>query len=141
MRIEQVKNSDFGVERGINNLLPQLSENIQEIRAARLYKITQQKNFVLLVAKEGGRILGMASIFFVDLLSKRTAWIEDVVVDESARGQGIAQALTEQLIEIAQEHKADEINLTSRPERVAANKLYENLGFEKRNTNIRRLKL
>lgn len=144
MRIEQVKNSDLGIETEINNLLSQLSKNIPKIRAARLYKITQQKNFVLLLVKEGDKILGMASIFFVDLLSRRTAWIEDVIVDEGVRGQGLGKTLAEALIHLAREQGADEINLTSSPKRVAANRLYQSLGFVLRSsgkTNLYRLEL
>ena len=66
------------------------------------------------------------------------AWIEDVVVDEAARGQGVGQLLNERALEIAQESGAKTVDLTSRPSREAANRLYKRIGFEQRDTNVYR---
>ena len=68
-------------------------------------------------------------------------WIEDVVVDEAARGQGTGEALVREGIRIAEEAGAKAVNLTSRPDRAAANRLYQRLGFEARTTNVYRLEL
>ena len=75
------------------------------------------------------------------LASGLRAWIEDVVVDESARGRGIGAALNRQAIEIARQAGARTVDLTSRPDREAANRLYARLGFNQRNTNVYRLEL
>ena len=75
------------------------------------------------------------------LASGLRAWIEDVVVDESARGRGIGAALNRRAIEIARQAGARTVDLTSRPDREAANRLYARLGFNQRNTNVYRLDL
>ena len=66
------------------------------------------------------------------------AWIEDVVVDEQARGKGVGEALNQRAMEIAMKAGAKTIDLTSRPSREAANRLYQRLGFKARDTNIYR---
>jgi ribosomal protein S18 acetylase RimI-like enzyme len=66
------------------------------------------------------------------------AWIEDVVVNEAARGQGAGEALSREAVRLAQEAGARTIDLTSRPDRESANRLYERLGFERRATNVYR---
>jgi ribosomal protein S18 acetylase RimI-like enzyme len=68
-------------------------------------------------------------------------WIEDVVVDEAVRGQGTGEALVREGIRLAEEGGAKAVNLTSRPDRAAANRLYQRLGFEPRTTNVYRLEL
>lgn len=128
----------------INNLLCQLTDNkakaltLQEIEA-----VLAQKDFFLYLIKdistEEGRIIGMASIYCVKTLMGCKGYIEDVVVDEGYRGHGLGEALTEGLIQIAKGMGARYIDLTSSPERVAANEMYKKLGFEKRETNVYRL--
>jgi len=69
------------------------------------------------------------------------AWIEDVVVDEAARGRGVGEALNRAAIERARGEGATTVDLTSRPSREAANRLYQRLGFQERPTNVYRLDL
>jgi ribosomal protein S18 acetylase RimI-like enzyme len=69
------------------------------------------------------------------------AWIEDVVVDEAARGQGAGEALTREALRLAESSGARTVDLTSRPSRAAANRLYERVGFERRETHVYRVKL
>ena len=69
------------------------------------------------------------------------AWIEDVVVDEEARGAGVAGALVQAALERAEQEGARTVDLTSRPDREAANRLYLRLGFERRETNVYRISL
>jgi ribosomal protein S18 acetylase RimI-like enzyme len=69
------------------------------------------------------------------------AWIEDVVVDESARGQGVGEALNRAALDRAAALGAVTVDLTSRPSRAAANRLYQRLGFEPRETNVYRYDL
>lgn len=93
------------------------------------------------VAKEGGEIIGIATLTLAARLSGVSARLEDVAVDESARGKGIGQSLCEKIIERAKEHGAHSISLTTRPERIAAHKLYEKLGFTRKETDVYRLVL
>ena len=69
------------------------------------------------------------------------AWIEDVVVDAEARGRGVGEALTREAVRVAGTHGARTVDLTSRPSREAANRLYQRLGFERRDTNVYRLSI
>jgi ribosomal protein S18 acetylase RimI-like enzyme len=69
------------------------------------------------------------------------AWIEDVVVDEAARGQGVGEALNREALRIAAENGARTVDLTSRPSREAANRLYQRIGFKQRDTNVYRIDL
>ena len=66
------------------------------------------------------------------------AWIEDVVVDSEARGHGVGEALNMAAIAEARSRGAITVELTSRPSREAANRLYQRIGFVQRETNIYR---
>ncbi len=123
----------------INHLLPQLSEKETPLSLRDLKKILEQKDFFLFVAREGGKIIGMASMYITKLVSGIDANIDDVVVDEAYRGKGVGRSLMETLIERAGKEEAAYVDLTSKPWRVAANELYHTLGFEKRQTNVYRL--
>ena len=74
-------------------------------------------------------------------LDKRIGSVDDVVVDNAYRGQGLGAAIMHKVIEVAQEQKLKALSLTSRPARVAGNKLYQKLGFVQKETNVYRLKL
>ena len=90
------------------------------------------------VGEDGKKIVGMLTLAVFRIPSGVRAWIEDVVVDTEMRGNGIGAALVRRAIEIAQESKAKTVDLTSRPSREAANRLYQRLGFEQRLTNVYR---
>lgn len=141
IRIFQLKTADATTLKHINHLLRQLSRDEKKITLVQLRTILKQPIMVVLVAKENGVIVGMASMYLVHLLSGPDANVEDVVVDEAMRGRGIATMLMNRLIAIATKKKAGYIDLTSRPERVAANELYKKLGFKLRTTNVYRLSL
>ena len=96
----------------------------------------------LLVARDdAGQIVGTATVVVFTKTTGVQAWLEDVVVDDSARGQGIGAALTARAIEIARQHGARYLDLTSSPRREAANRLYQRLGFTQRTTNVYRFDL
>jgi len=106
-----------------------------------LQRIAADDNLELWTAKDGERIVGMATLAIVVIPESPRAQIEDVVVDEQYRGQGLGERLSTKLIERAREKKIPTITLSSRADRVAANKLYQKLGFQMKETNIYRLKL
>ena len=81
-------------------------------------------------------IAGLLTLVVFPIPTGLRAWIEDVVVDESARGQGVGAALTNEAIRIAGEQGARTVDLTSRPSRAAANRLYERLGFTVRESKV-----
>jgi ribosomal protein S18 acetylase RimI-like enzyme len=95
----------------------------------------------LFVAREHGEIVGSLSLVLFRIPTGLRAWIEDVVVDESARGKGVGEALSRAAIDHALKAGAKTVDLTSRPSREAANRLYERLGFKKRETNVYRYEL
>ena len=122
----------------VAQLIPQLSNSNPPPDAAVLEAIVGSDSSVLLVAVSDGEIVGSLTLILVAIPTGLRAWIEDVVVDEEARGRGVGEALNEEAIRRARARGARTVDLTSRPSREAANRLYERLGFEKRETNVYR---
>src|SRR3989344_1477628 len=116
----------------INKLLPQLRSNPSEHEASlsELQAIISDKNVALIVAMDDGKIVGMATLYIITKFSKRNGHVEDVVVDGEYRGQGLGEKIMQALINLARSEQVKTLHLTSRPERVAGNKLYQKLGFE-----------
>ena len=108
---------------------------------AELRAILDADATTLLVAVEGDRIVGTLTLVLFPIPTGVRAWIEDVIVDESVRGQGVGELLTNFAITRAQERGAKSVDLTSRPTREAANRLYVRAGFELRETNVYRFSL
>jgi ribosomal protein S18 acetylase RimI-like enzyme len=125
--------------RAINRLLPQLSRSAPPLDATALQQIATWNGNSLLVAREAGEIVGMLTLVMFPIPTGLRAWIEDVVVDESARGEGVGAALSGAAIRLAQTAGARTVDLTSRPSRAAANRLYERLGFQLRDSRVYRL--
>jgi ribosomal protein S18 acetylase RimI-like enzyme len=124
----------------ICQLLPQMSSSPLST-LERLSHVVESTSNRVLVARIDGRIVGMLTVVIVDIPTKRAAHIDDVVVDEHARGQGIGRTLARTAIEEARRAGARHVDLTSRPEREAANHLYQSLGFTQRLTGMHRLDL
>lgn len=127
--------------KDIQQLLNQLSSSSQLLSISDLRRILDRPNFMLLVARDGKRIIGMASFLSVEILMGKKVFIDDVVVLDSYRGQGIGEELIKFLIADARTIGVKYVELTSNPSRVAANNLYQKLGFQKRDTNVYRLNL
>jgi ribosomal protein S18 acetylase RimI-like enzyme len=96
---------------------------------------------VLFAARQGDVIVGLLTLVIVRIPTGVRARIEDVVVDEAVRGQGIGARLSQAAIERAAQDGVKTVDLTSRPSRVAANRLYERLGFQERDTRVYRYQL
>jgi ribosomal protein S18 acetylase RimI-like enzyme len=140
VQIAVVDSVSVELVEGFRRLLPQLSSTSPP-SAAELQAIVDSSASSLLVARDGDAILGTLTLAVFRIPTGVRAWIEDVVVDESARGRGIGEALTLRAVELAREAGARSVELTSRPTREAANRLYRRLGFEERDTNVLRLTL
>jgi ribosomal protein S18 acetylase RimI-like enzyme len=124
---------------GIARLVGQLSASAQPPSAAALEQIIASPASRLLLARElDGRVVGMLTIVLFPIPTGIRAWIEDVVVDHEARGRGVGALLTQAALDLAAAHGARTVDLTSRPGREAANRLYARLGFEQRQTNVYR---
>ncbi len=123
-------------------LLPQLSRSASVLDEAALEAIVGSEASHLLVAvRETGEILGSLTLAVFTIPTGVRAWIEDVVVDEAARGMGVGAALSEFALDLARSLGAKTVDLTSRPSREAANRLYKRIGFEMRETNVYRYEL
>ncbi len=137
--IEKVQFATGPLVEALNRLLPQLSSDPPTLTIGDLERILHSDSAALFVAKEGPRVVGMLTLITFRIPTGRRAWIEDVVVDADARGEGIGEQLTEAAIAEARRRGARTIDLTSRPSREAANALYQKMGFELRETNVYRL--
>lgn len=121
-------------------LVPQLSTSNPPPSAEALAAIVESPACHLLLAVDD-EIVGSLTLVVFPIPTAVRAWIEDVVVDEAARGKGVARQLNEHAIEVARELGAKTVDLTSRPSRAAANHLYTTIGFEQRDTNVYRYEL
>jgi ribosomal protein S18 acetylase RimI-like enzyme len=123
---------------GLNFLLPQLSTNAAPLNATDVAQLLASPSTVVFVARKEGRLVGSLTLVIVPIPTGLRAWIEDVVVDETARSAGVGEALTNAAIEESRRRHVRSIDLTTRPSREAANRLYARLGFERRETNVYR---
>jgi len=139
IRIEQVKSINPEIIQAIQLLFPQLTQFSPIPDEEAIQKMVNSQASSLWIARnEVGEIIAMLSLAIYRTTTGVHAWIEDVVVDQKARRQGVAGQLTQAAVEFAQQNEAKAVSLTSRPEREAANQLYQKLGFELVNTNLYR---
>ncbi len=123
----------------VTTLVGQLSRSAPPPSTAELGDIVSSPATDLFIAiDDGGTIIGTATLATFRIPTGMRAWIEDVVVDEAGRGQGVGMALTEAMVERARELGCRTVDLTSRPSRAAANRLYQRAGFAARETNVYR---
>ncbi|WP_419925051.1 GNAT family N-acetyltransferase [Candidatus Poriferisocius sp.] len=122
-------------------LTPQLSSSNPPPSADALEAIATSGATRLLIARADGAIVGSLTLVLVRIPTGLRAVIEDVVVDEQVRGQGVGRALNEAALGLARDAGAATVDLTSRPSREAANRLYLRLGFMVRDTNVYRYSL
>ncbi len=145
MAIELVQEASAELEQAFVTLIPQLSSSAQPFKLEELEEFLSQDNIYLLVyradtpdANGNYPILGMLTLVTFQIPTGWRAWIEDVVVDSQARGQGAGQQLVEAALDLAKHKGVKSIDLTSRPSRAAANRLYQRCGFQLRETNVYR---
>ena len=120
-------------------LIPQLSSSSTPPTGEALQRIIESDSAQILIAEdENGEILGTMTLIIFQIPTGIRAWIEDVVVDSSARGKGIGKKLNLAALELAKQAGAKTVDLTSRPARQEANQLYRSIGFAERETNVYR---
>src|SRR5512140_2190501 len=118
------------VNEAFQRLIPQLSASSALPTRAQLAEIAANDHlFIARDEQQGGRIVGSLTLVVFRIPTGVRAWIEDVVVEESARGRGLGEALTRAALEHAASLGARTVDLTSRPSREAANRLYQRVGF------------
>lgn len=139
IQITRATQLDDELVAALARLLPQLAPDAALPSTAHLADVLANPLTHLLLARDAsGEIIGMLTLVLYRTATGLHAWIEDVVVDLSARGQGIGELLCNAGIAIARDAGANHVNLTSRPTREAANRLYQRLGFVLRQTNLYR---
>ena len=121
-----------------SRLLPQVSRSAKPLDAAALAAIVASPAVTVLMARSEGQIIGSLTLAMFPVPSGLRAWIEDVVVDDSARGQGVGSILISEALRLAREARARTVDLTTRPTREAAGRLYERAGFQQRDTRVYR---
>jgi ribosomal protein S18 acetylase RimI-like enzyme len=122
-------------------LIPQLSSSNPAPTASELAEMISSPATVVFIARVDGVIAGSLTLAVFRIPTGVRAWIEDVVVDGSARGHGVGEALNKAALDEARLRGAVTVDLTSRPSREAANRLYQRLGFVARETNVYRYTL
>ena len=148
-----VSNSADGIEVAIatrvddelvaafGRLIPQLSRSASVPTPDLIREVVEAQASTVLIARDlrdDGRIVGMLTLIVFRITTGVRAWIEDVVVDETMRGRGVGAGLSQEAVRRAVELGARTVELTSRPSREAANRLYQRLGFALRDSNVYR---
>jgi ribosomal protein S18 acetylase RimI-like enzyme len=134
--VERVTEATDEVVAALARLLPQLSASAKSPSRDGLAAMLDSGAVLFVFRDEGGTLVGALSMGLYVVPTGRKAIVEDVVVDETARGKGVGEALVKAAQEAAQQAGLAAIWLTSRSEREAANRLYRRLGFEQRETNV-----
>jgi ribosomal protein S18 acetylase RimI-like enzyme len=141
VEVRPVHTVDDDLVAAFARLIPQLSSSSPAPDHRALGAIVDHPDSVLFVAEHDGAIVGSLTLAFYRIPTGLKAWIEDVVVDAAARGQGVGEALNHAAIDEARGRGAKNVSLTSRPSREAANRLYQRIGFDRYETNVYRFQL
>ncbi|MGA2520218.1 MAG: GNAT family N-acetyltransferase [Acidimicrobiales bacterium] len=138
--VEEVTAVTDELVRALQVLVPELSSSAPPLTADAVGAIVASPATVLLVARDGvgGAVLGSLTLVVFSAPTGPRAWIEDVVVAPDTRGRGIGASLVNEALARAQAAGCRTVDLTSRPSRQAANRLYLRLGFARRETNVYR---
>ena len=136
--IETANEASDELVQAFADLIPQLSQSSPPPDAAQIALLVADPGSVVFVARLEGTIVGTLTLVLYLIPTGLKAWIEDVVVDGSARGHGVGDALNRAALSEARARGAKAVSLTSRPSREAANRLYQRIGFTARETNVYR---
>lgn len=139
--IEIAETVDDELVAAFARLIPQLSKSSPPPTADQLAEMVAAGTSDVLLARLDGVIVGTLTLVTFRIPTGVRAWIEDVVVDDAARGHGVGDRLNRFALDLAREKGAKTVDLTSRPSREAANRLYQRLGFLPRETNVYRYSL
>lgn len=137
IEIEDLKPDDL---EAINRLIAQLSTSSHTFTEAELNSLIASPQSHLYALEYDEKIIGMVTLCIYQCPTGRKAWIEDVVVDQNHRGKGYGKLMVRKAMEECQNRGNVTLMLTSRPSRIVANQLYQSLGFEKRETNVYKMK-
>lgn len=142
MKVEVFSGDASELTDALVTLVPQLSKSNPPPSLTDVEAMLASDAITQFVARDDdGSIVGVSTLAIFPIPTALRAWIEDVIVDESARGRHIGEALTQAMIDAARERGCATVDLTSRPSREAANHVYKKLGFTLRETNVYRYDL
>jgi ribosomal protein S18 acetylase RimI-like enzyme len=142
LQVEAASGATTELEQALASLLPQLNPALVGPTQAELAAVIADPATTLLVASEDGVIVAAATVIvYTTPVWVKKARIEDVVVDQGARGRGIGEALVKECLNVARQHGARVVELQSARRREVANRLYPRLGFERRESNVYRMTL
>ncbi len=141
VNITRVMEPNDEVLAGLNYLLPQLSRSAKPLDLDGLTALLNDESVHLCTCRLDGKIVGSITLVVFQIPTGIRALIEDVVVDEFVRGKSIGLKLVRFALDLAKTYGCVTVDLTSRPEREAANRLYVKVGFQQRNTNVYRYNL
>ena len=138
---KQVKKPDQKILSAVNHLIPQLSSTAKSLSRRQFREMVKDQDTFFIGVWDKGNLVGMGFVVFILTPVGLRARLEDMVIDEKYRGQGLGSKLTRILISEAKRRKARWIEFTSRKDRVATNNFYKKFGFRPRDTNVYRLSL
>ena len=143
MRIEAVTHLTAEIHEALGRLLPQLNAKLGVPDADRMRRMLDDPDVVLLIARDGERIVGTTTVVVYTTPFWIKARLDEVVVDQSARGKGVGEALVKAALDVGRERGAQIAELQSGrgPTREAAHRLYERIGFQVRDTDVFRISL
>jgi ribosomal protein S18 acetylase RimI-like enzyme len=141
VQVEIVNRVDSDLVVAFQRLIPQLSKSNPAPTKEQLESIVASDFSHILLAKVDGVIVGSLTLVIFHIPTGIRAWIEDVVVDADARGKGVGEVLNRFALDEAQRQGARTVDLTSRPAREAANRMYQRIGFKARETNVYRYQI
>lgn len=139
-KIAEIKNYSLEYQEAMQRFLDQLTSSPMTLTEEMFNQLLASPNSHLFFLWKDEQIAGMLTVGIYYSPTGGKAWIEDVVVDESFRGQGLSKLLVAHAIDFTQNKQIPTLMLTSNPKRVAANKLYQVMGFERKETNVYRMK-
>lgn len=141
IQIIEIKDFKTDYIEPVQRLLDQLTTRPATWGSSNLREIIAHENTHLFFLLKDEEIAGMLTLGIYYSPTGGKAWIEDVVVDKGHRGQGLSKQLITHVIKFVKAHRIPLLMLTSNPSRIVANKLYQSLGFEQKQTNVYRMKL
>lgn len=136
MEILQVKKIASDIYEAFQRLIPQLDNTVPIPTKEKLIKIISSPSAYLFIAQDQNKIIGTFTLIVYNTPTGDYAYLEDLVVDENSRGKGIGKKLILTALKIAKDKGVKVVNLTSRPSRKTANRLYKKIGFTRRETNV-----
>ena len=138
--IIEVNTYSLEYQEAMQRFLNQLTTSPMVLTESMFHKLLASENSHLFFIMKDEQIAGMLTVGIYYSPTGGKAWIEDVVVDETFRGQGLSKLLVAHAIEFVKSKQIPLLMLTSNPKRIAANKLYQAMGFERKETNVYRMK-